>query len=86
MQPSIFFSFPENDLISLKAEQAHAGYDLGENILIQITEVGINFIKIKLFDASTFNSCIELTQLPDLTRRVDHTHPCEQIQFSSWPV
>jgi hypothetical protein len=41
MQPSIFFSFPEIDLISLEAVQAHSDKDLGENILIQITEVGI---------------------------------------------
>ena len=49
MQPRTFFSFPENDLISLEAVQAHAGYDLRENILIQITEVGINFYNLKIF-------------------------------------
>ena len=68
-------------LLSLKAVQAYSG-----NILIQITEVRINFNIFILCDTSTFNSCLELTQLPDLTRRVYHPLPYEQIWFFTWPV
>jgi hypothetical protein len=34
-------TFPEDGLLSLEAVQAHSGNDLGENIFIQIAEVGI---------------------------------------------
>ena len=41
MQSCTIVPFSEDDLVSLEAVRAHSGNDLGKNILIQITEVGI---------------------------------------------
>ena len=41
MQSCTIVPFSEDDLVSLEAVRAHSGNDLSENILIQITEVGI---------------------------------------------